>query len=454
MSGRRSNRLHAIRVAAMATAIVAMAAVGLAVVLNLVVTHRLQQGVDARLSERLVDTAKVDAGRGAPTASPLPTSVHREGDLDDAPSFVWLVSASDGVRALTADAPTLPAHRWTASPINLRVGGSSFRLNAIPSRFGWLVAGESVSQIGRIKSNLLIAEGLLGALLLIVTFAGSLVVGLRASAPIEEVRRRQSEFTADASHELRTPLSVIEAEVELALSRDRDPAAYRDTLRRVSTEGARLRSIVNDLLWLARADGDAPEDRVEEPVDIGMVAETGVDRFSAVARANGIELSYESAGTGPMIVGAHPDSIERLVGVLVDNACRYAGSGGTVKVGVASSGSHVVLTVDDSGPGIPDEHRGLVFDRFHRATDSSGGTGLGLAIADTVVRTSNGQWSIGRSPLGGARFGVSWRQAPVHPARRKPVGGGHVVGSSRPTRDMGPDQGFMDERPPEHTTRA
>jgi len=290
--------------------------------------------------------------------------------------------------------------------------------------------------------------------LLVVTFAGSLVVGLRASAPIEEVRRRQSEFTADASHELRTPLSVIEAEVELALSRDRDPADYRDTLRRVSTEGARLRSIVNDLLWLARADGDAPEDRVEEPVDIGMVAETGVDRFSAVARANGIELSYESTGAGPMIVGAHPDSIERLVGVLVDNACRYAGSGGTVKVGVASSGSHVVLTVDDSGPGIPDEHHGLVFDRFHRATDSSGGTGLGLAIADTVVRTSNGQWSIGRSPLGGARFGVSWRQAPVHPARRKPVDGGHVAGSSRPTRDMGPDQGFMDERPPEHTTRA
>jgi signal transduction histidine kinase len=403
-----AQRLHAIKVAAVATAIVAIVAIVLALILNMMVTHRLQREMDTKLSERLTDTAN----------SPLPGRVQGEGDLDDAPTFVWIVSLSGHVAPLTADAPILPSHRWSTNPIDLPVGGSSFRLDSIPSRFGWLVAGESVSQIGRINDELLLVEGFLGALLLVVTFAGSLMVGLRASAPIEEVRRRQSEFTADASHELRTPLSVLEAEVELALSRNRDPVVYRETLRRVSTESARLRSIVNDLLWLARADGDAPHDDTDEIVDMGIAVETCVDRFTAVAGAQGIALSYRNAGAGATFVRSPPDSIERLLGVLVDNACRYAGAGGTVKVAVAQSGNHVVLTVDDSGPGIPDEQRDLVFDRFHRATDTSGGTGLGLAIADAVVRNTNGEWSVGMSPLGGAQLGVTWRRAPDHPSTR------------------------------------
>ncbi len=96
-----------------------------------------------------------------------------------------------------------------------------------------------------------------------------------------------------------------------------------------------------------------------------------------------------------------PDSVDRLISVLLDNACRYAGTGGSVELGVTVQGGRVVLTVDDSGPGIPEAHRDLIFDRFHRADDSPGGTGLGLAIADAVVRNSGGTWSVGTSPLGG-----------------------------------------------------
>jgi two-component system sensor histidine kinase PhoQ len=76
----------------------------------------------------------------------------------------------------------------------------------------------------------------------------------------------------------------------------------------------------------------------------------------------------------------------------------------------------VVLTVDDSGPGIPIDARDLVFDRFHRADQMPGGTGLGLAIADTVVRATSGTWSLSDSALGGARFAVIWRQATRVPA--------------------------------------
>jgi len=250
-----------------------------------------------------------------------------------------------------------------------------------------------------------------------VTFAGSLVVGLRASAPIEQIRRRQAEFTADASHELRTPLSVIEAEVDLALSRPRDPASYQGTLRRIDAESHRLRSIVTDLLWLARADGDPTSlEEAAVTVDLTAVASHCVDRFRAVADAGAVDLSFTAAGDGHRFVRSAPESMQRLISVLVDNACRYAGQGGAVRVAVDHHGNRVSLTVDDSGPGIPEEHREQVFDRFHRVTDSPGGTGLGLAIADAVVRTTGGSWTIGRSPLGGARLKVAWRQAPDHPA--------------------------------------
>ncbi len=114
--------------------------------------------------------------------------------------------------------------------------GSTFRFASTPSEGGWLVAGESVVKIGQVRGDLILVELVLGALLLLVTFTGSFVVGLRASAPIEQIRRRQQEFTTNASHELRTPLSVIRAEVDLALSHERDPASYRATLERVASE--------------------------------------------------------------------------------------------------------------------------------------------------------------------------------------------------------------------------
>src|SRR5258708_37457374 len=119
-----------------------------------------------------------------------------------------------------------------------------------------LVAGQSAASIANVQSALLVAELVFGGILAVVVFGGATVVGLRASAPSELVRRRQAEFTADASHELRTPISVIEAEVGLALDRPRDPVEYRAVLERVGRESARLRRIVEDLLWLGRVDSE------------------------------------------------------------------------------------------------------------------------------------------------------------------------------------------------------
>ncbi len=123
------------------------------------------------------------------------------------------------------------------------------------------------------------------------------------------------------------------------------------------------------------------------------------------------DIQVVAAGSAPAWISAPPDWIDRLTGVLVDNACRYAGAGGTVRISVGQRGTRVTLTVEDSGPGVPAENRARLFDRFHRSTVQGGSAGLGLAIADSIVRSTDGQWRLGDSELGGALFEVSWRRA-------------------------------------------
>jgi signal transduction histidine kinase len=322
----------------------------------------------------------------------------------------------------------------------LTTGGSTFRFTSIRSEDGWLVAGESIVRIGQIRGDLIVVELALGALLLAVTFAGSFIVGLRASAPIEQIRRRQAEFTADASHELRTPLSVIQAEVDLALSRDRDTASYRTTLEHIASESWRLRSIVNDLLWLARYDAETPAAATDTVTDVGAVAQQCATRFESIAVAGSIELVQPTDPVPMAPVTADPEAIDRLVSVLLDNACRYAGAGGRVELRIACSGGQVTLSVDDSGPGIPAGQKELILDRFHRADDRPGGTGLGLAIADAVVRSSDGTWSIGRSRLGGAHMAVSWRVATDHVPDVSTIQRGNV-NPVEPTAHAAPAEG-------------
>ena len=173
----------------------------------------------------------------------------------------------------------------------------------------------------------------------------------------------------------------------------------------------RLRDIVEDLLWLARFDSEPPPPG-NEPVDVAAIAAACADRFSAVALRGDIHLLMWDDGQSSPWINAPPEWIDRLAAVLVDNACRYAGPGGTVKIAVTVDGSRVSLAVDDSGPGIAAEERARLFDRFHRATDEGNGAGLGLAIADAVVRATAGEWRVGRADLGGAHMEVRWHRSP------------------------------------------
>jgi signal transduction histidine kinase len=329
------------------------------------------------------------------------------------PIYWWLYGLDGSVAGAMRGAPAAPTKLHPLGPNSVEIGGRQYRVNSVPALnlanqpVGWLVVGRSVEDVyGAITRLALIEIGLAIPLGLLV-FLGAVWIARRAVAPVEEARRRQLAFTADASHELRTPLTVIEAEASLALLQDRGADSYRQSIERIAGEGARLRRIVEDLLWLARFESE-PSSPDTATVDVGEVATDSVARFRHVADQRRVRLTGSVMTPQPPLIAAPPEWIDRLAGVLVDNACRYSPEDGAVEVSVATMDGRVRLAVDDSGPGIPAEERAHIFDRFHRANATPGGAGLGLAIGNAIVTATGGRWEVADSPTGGARMAVHW----------------------------------------------
>lgn len=404
----RSALVAGIRVALVAALLIAILYVAVAAALDAFVARRVLWEVDQRLTARL---SVVETQPTALSARSAPDDVGTDG----APVYVWWVSSSGRVASLTVGSPRLPAGaaRSVDTPLSLRSGPTTYRFESSRFRGGLLVAAQDLAAPSHVEEVLLVGELVIGPVLVLAVLGGVLLIGVRAAAPVEAARRRLQELTADASHELRTPLTVIEAEIELARSAPPDPVADREALEHVARESRRLATIVEDLLWLARFDA-APPAPARGAVDLRALAASGAARFAAVAGARGITLDLRVDGP-PAWIEAPAEWVDRLIGTLVDNACRYAPAGGTVQVSVEETGGRAVLRVEDDGPGVPEAQREGLFDRFHRATDQPGGAGLGLAIADSVVRSTAGRWRIDTSSLGGALFEVWWRRAATPP---------------------------------------
>jgi two-component system heavy metal sensor histidine kinase CusS len=204
---------------------------------------------------------------------------------------------------------------------------------------------------------------------------------------LEDSFTRLSQFSADLAHELRTPIANIRGEGEVALTRARTPEEYREVIESSVTECERLSGIVDNLLFLARA--EAAE---------GHIQRTGVDGRAAVEK---IAAFYEPiaeehrtvitcAGEGE--VQADPMLFGRAVSNLVENALRYTPAGGTIQVTVAAGAGQSKVSVRDTGCGIATEHLPRVFDRFYRADSSrsSQGSGLGLALVKSIMELHGG----------------------------------------------------------------
>ncbi|MFL5884263.1 MAG: sensor histidine kinase [Thermoleophilaceae bacterium] len=221
-----------------------------------------------------------------------------------------------------------------------------------------------------------------------------------ARAETQGALERQREFVADASHELRTPLTSILANLELLegglQGEDKEIAA--SALR----SSRRMRRLVADLLLLARA--DAGRATVHQSVDLAQVVREAVAEAISISADHHVSVNIPD-GSSYVVEGA-PDDLHRLVLNLVENALAHTPPGTIVDVGLGRDGDDLVLEVSDSGPGIPEELRGRIFDRFVRAERTGGGSGLGLSIVRAVAEAHDGSVEVGESPTGGARFTV------------------------------------------------
>ena len=405
MSAAAVVRGRSIRVALAATGVVAVAYLVVALGVVVFATSDLTAQIDQRLTQSF---GRLPPGGSEPGSGPFDPG-HDPARPFGLQFLSWTVQ-QDGSVEQGSSTPDLPAElRAVTSPVTATVEGVQMRLAGREVGDDHVVVAQSIEQVGDAQRTIALGVLIIAPFLLIAVFLGAVVIGGRVAGPIEAARRRQLEFTADASHELRTPLSVIEANTSLALASDRDLVWYRTSFGRVDREAKRMRRLLEDMLWLARFDtGQAPPP--SGPVDLGTLARQSVDRFGAVGETRHLELTVHAPST-PVVVAAPADLLDRLVGVLVDNACKYAPEGGSVTVTVAADGGRAVLTVDDSGPGIADADRDRIFDRFHRSlatAGDTGGAGLGLAIGDAIVHATGGKWSVGTAPAGGARFSVSW----------------------------------------------
>ena len=226
-------------------------------------------------------------------------------------------------------------------------------------------------------------------------------------ARLEDAFRRQRQFTADASHELRTPLTAVKGEVEVALTRPREPDAYREVLQNVNEEADRLIRLVGSLLTLARADaGQIPV--ALEAVDVPDLVGAAVEQVRPAAQQRDIELILASGP--PVTLRADEDLLLQLLLNLLDNAVKYTPSGGRVTAGWNTNSAQVELWVRDTGAGIAPEDLPHIFDRFYRAdkarSRAEGGVGLGLSICRWIAEAHDGSISV-ESELGnGSTFTV------------------------------------------------
>lgn len=204
----------------------------------------------------------------------------------------------------------------------------------------------------------------------------------------EQIRR---EFTANVSHELKTPLHVILGSAELMLSGMVKPEDIPAFSKRIYTETQRMIQLVEDIIKLSHLDEGA-EDMKREKTDLIRIAGDVVQSLKQEAEKTGIQISLHGKST---VLYGIPHLIESIIYNLCDNAIKYNRKGGSVSVDVKDEHAFVILTVADTGIGIPEEHQNRIFERFYRGDKSHskeiGGTGLGLSIVKHVARLHNAE---------------------------------------------------------------
>lgn len=323
--------------------------------------------------------AEVAAGR-ANEAPPLRPPVRDTlAPLDPELAPGWMVRVQHSRAVVDAVEARLDLWDFVATPT----------LIALSALVGWLIAGRALAPVGAMADA---AEGIDAARpssRLPIADAGDELgrLGSRFNEVLERLDgalAQQRRFLAAAAHELRTPIARLRATMDLAHA-EPDAEARTALLTQAEAEVGRLGRLVDELMQLARADAQANEVQLTDGFVDDVVTDV-VAAFGPVAKQQGISLEVEALEEAPARLDAR--LVDRLVGILLDNALRYTPRGGRVSVRVERVDGAARLRVEDTGIGIAPEERARVFDRFYRGVDARqlvpGGSGLGLAIANWI----------------------------------------------------------------------
>lgn len=233
---------------------------------------------------------------------------------------------------------------------------------------------------------------------------------------------RQRRFTADASHELRTPVTILLAETQRILKKERSPAEYREALETCRETAGRMRRLIETLLLLARQDGEAPQSRavpeskeaLGEVTDLSAVLEKTVRQLSVLADRKNLVIS---TALQPVCCRVPGDALSMLATNLLMNAIghHHRDTGGVIEINSMLIGSEAVFQVKDNGPGITAADLPHIFERFYRADSArSGGgahAGLGLAVAAMVTERYGGKIEAKSTGGNGALFEIRFPAA-------------------------------------------
>jgi len=227
-------------------------------------------------------------------------------------------------------------------------------------------------------------------------------------ARLEDAFVRLSNFSADIAHELRTPLSNLMTHTEVVLSRARSSEHYQDNLYSNLEELRRLARMIDDMLFLAKADNGlmVPE---AQPIELHALCEKLLDFYQLTADERDIRIELSGAAR----IEGDPAMLHRALSNLLSNALRYTPDGEVIRVGIEASGQGVVLSVGNPGATIAEQHLPRLFDRFYRVDPARregnpSNAGLGLAITRSIVEAHRGE-ILCRSSAGWTSFEILFR---------------------------------------------
>lgn len=266
------------------------------------------------------------------------------------------------------------------------------------------------SSVGQAVGNQLLVSLLISAAALLAFYLISRFLARLSLRPVETAWEQQRQFVADASHELKTPLAVILANTDIIAAHPEDTVDSQSKwLGYIREEAQRMRSLVEDLLFLAKSDAQKLPLHLQQ-VRLSELVTASLLSFEPLAFEAGVTLSGDVA-SGIAIQGDE-GQLRRLVVILLDNAVKYAGAQGAVDVTLKEVQGKAQLAVHNTGPAIPAEHLPHLFERFYRSdaarARASGGYGLGLAIAQSIVESHGGKIAAVSTPQDGTTFTVQF----------------------------------------------